>query len=357
MQLTETQPDTLTPSHRQAFTGPLFVVGMWRSGTSLLYALLNQHPQIALMYEGDLPLLEALFRGGRAKADWLDRWDFWNGALRRHHVDVSNPPAELRSLRDAMQWAYQRHAGKAIWGCKSPNYYDCMLPLARMFPQARFIVIFRDPADICRSIVRAGQKASWFARPGMCLRALLGYREMKRETEKLVGSGARVHQLQYEDLVRDPAAALHAICDFLELPYEPRMVSLEDADRSAIYNADHHAGVKSREIVTAHQREEVLAPALKLKIDRYVNFWRQESEGNWPVHPVSLNAAAGLPSWRERVLDRLRYRLFRCFDSVTAWIFSFAPISLLRAYRNYKHQQSALRAADKSLQSARADVN
>ena len=26
--------------------GPVFVVGMWRSGTSLLYALLNQHPQI-----------------------------------------------------------------------------------------------------------------------------------------------------------------------------------------------------------------------------------------------------------------------------------------------------------------------
>ncbi|PYX45967.1 MAG: hypothetical protein DMG79_17915 [Acidobacteria bacterium] len=29
--------------------GPLFVVGMWRSGTSLLYALLNQHPEIGLM--------------------------------------------------------------------------------------------------------------------------------------------------------------------------------------------------------------------------------------------------------------------------------------------------------------------
>jgi hypothetical protein len=41
-----------TEKAQDTFTGPLFVLGMWRSGTSLLYALLNQHPQIALMYEG-----------------------------------------------------------------------------------------------------------------------------------------------------------------------------------------------------------------------------------------------------------------------------------------------------------------
>ena len=45
--------------------GPLFVVGMWRSGTSLFYALLNQHPQIKLMYEDELPLLWPLFLGSR----------------------------------------------------------------------------------------------------------------------------------------------------------------------------------------------------------------------------------------------------------------------------------------------------
>ena len=41
--------------------GPVFVVGMWRSGTSLLYALLNQHPQIGLMYESDMLTLSPLF--------------------------------------------------------------------------------------------------------------------------------------------------------------------------------------------------------------------------------------------------------------------------------------------------------
>ena len=41
--------------------GPLFVVSMWRSGASLLYALLNKHPQVALTYEADLWLLRSVF--------------------------------------------------------------------------------------------------------------------------------------------------------------------------------------------------------------------------------------------------------------------------------------------------------
>ncbi len=49
------------PLSRESMSpGPLFVVGMWRSGTSLLYALLNQHPQIGLMYESDFALLSPL---------------------------------------------------------------------------------------------------------------------------------------------------------------------------------------------------------------------------------------------------------------------------------------------------------
>jgi hypothetical protein len=48
---------------------PVFVVGVWRSGTTLLYSLLNQHPDLRLFYESDLPVLWPMFRfpwGGKA---------------------------------------------------------------------------------------------------------------------------------------------------------------------------------------------------------------------------------------------------------------------------------------------------
>src|SRR5579864_857374 len=108
-------------STSQSFKGPLFVVGMWRSGTSLLYALLNQHPQIALMYEGDLPLLWPLFLGGKAKSDWAERWEFWNSALSRHQLQRGKLSGKVDGVRAATELAYREYSSGAIWGCKSPT--------------------------------------------------------------------------------------------------------------------------------------------------------------------------------------------------------------------------------------------
>src|SRR5579863_9957208 len=165
--------------------GPLFVVGMWRSGTSLFYALLNQHPQIALLYEGDLPLLWPLFLGHGAKTDWLERWEFWNSGPSRHEIDLGSLPRKVSTLQEACHLAWNHYAGLAIGGCKSPNYFDMLPRLAREFPDARFIVIWRNPIDICRSITRATDGDAFFAKRGMILRALHGCHELKRGVDEL----------------------------------------------------------------------------------------------------------------------------------------------------------------------------
>src|SRR5579863_4039223 len=90
-------------------TGPLFVIGVWRSGTSLLYALLNQHPDIALLYESDLPLFGALF--AVHQSDWPARWDFWNSALQRHGLTgVYRRLSRITNLKQAAETAYQEYA-------------------------------------------------------------------------------------------------------------------------------------------------------------------------------------------------------------------------------------------------------
>jgi LPS sulfotransferase NodH len=318
--------------------GPVFVVGMWRSGTSLLYALLNQHPQIGLMYESDFPLLSPLFLVPRKSSSWIPKVDSWNGALTRHKIDSAAIPENTVGLPNAFREVAQQYARKkdaTVWGCKSPNYYDCMNQLADWFPDAKFIVIWRDPADVCRSIVRAAKKSPWFARPGMDLRALLGCRCMKQEADQLVRRGAAIHQLQYDDLVREPVAALTAICDFIGVPYDPRMNSLEGADRSAIYNGDHHSMVKSASIVADRQRPEVLSPELKQKIERYIVFWRKQYDGNWPVNAAVSDGTHGA-SWVERTRDRALHSLLRGFDLTVPILYSVVPIAIWQKYRKAK---------------------
>ena len=330
--------------------GPLFVVGMWRSGTSLLYALLNQHPQIGLMYESDMLTLAPLFYIPRKSSWWLNKVDSWNGALTRHKIDPTAIPADITDLPNAFCAVAQQYASKkgaTVWGCKSPTYYDCMNQFAGWYPNAKFIVIWRDPADVCRSIVRAAEKASWFAQPGMDLRAILGYRRMKWEADELVRRGADIYQVQYDELVRDPATTLNAICEFIGIDFDPKMATLEGADRSAIYNGEHHSGVKSSSIVAKRERPEVLSPELKSKVERYVVYWRKESGGTWPVNAV-VSDGTQAASLAERTSDAIRHRILRTADLAVPLAYSAVPIPLWKKYREMKsrYQQVATKPSE-----------
>jgi hypothetical protein len=322
--------------------GPLFVVGMWRSGTSLLYALLNQHSQIALMYEAELPVLRPLFLMRRGKADWAERWNFWNSALERHQISADQIPQSVNDLPSAVRDVYGHYAlrkGASIWGGKSPNYYDFLTRLASEFPQAQFIVIWRDPADICRSILRAAGKDTWFSKRGVPHRALFGLHRMKQECDRLVSRGVSLHQINYEDLIHQTPEVMQGICEFLGIPFEASMTSLEGADRSAVYEGEHHQGVKSEKIVGKKLRPEVLPPTLKRKIQRYTKFWRKEYGNAWPTAPSDLlEEQVQMPGVLERVKDEFLFRAYRALDAAVVLVYCFAPIALLRKYRAVKAQ-------------------
>jgi Sulfotransferase family len=312
-------------------SGPVFVVGLWRSGTSLLYALLNQHPQIALTYESDLFLLRSLFRGG-ARQDWLERWEFWNSAPSRHQIDSSSLPAHIADYPTAAELVWKQYAGDAIYGDKSPNYYDSMQRLGRAFPNARFIVIWRDLAETCRSIARAGKGSYYFAKRGITHRALIGNRRMKRECDTLLRQGVPLHQVQYEELIDSPETVMRGVCWFLQIPYDPRMTSLAGADVSAIFDQPQHSAVKGEKIGLDEPRAEVLSPHLADKITRYVALWRKQSGGAWPVYPQVRSDAT--PGFVERVRDEAFYRILRAFDRFTAFVYCHAPLGWLRSYRD-----------------------
>ena len=326
-----------------SFTGPIFVVGIWRSGTSLLYTLLNQNPQIALTYESDLFLLRPLFRNGRPKRDWLERWEFWNNALTRHEIRPGELPQDLTSYPSAATAVWKQYANASIYGDKSPNYFDSMGALAGQFPAARFIVIWRDISQTCRSIVQASKGSSFFSKRGILHRALIGNVRMKRECDTLIRQGIPLHQIHYEEMVESPDTVMRGVCLFLDVPFDENMMSLSGADRSAIYDAPQHAQVKSDKIRAQGEAQAELPGALNDKITRYVALWKKKSQGTWPLYPrvAAESRPAGLA---ERLLDDLYFRALRAFDRFTACVYCYAPIALLRRYRGArsKAQVSAM---------------
>jgi hypothetical protein len=320
--------------------GPLFVLGLWRSGTSLLYALLNQHPQIALLYEADLPMLRPLFYVQRPKAGWLERWDFWNDSvLKRHRLAADDIKPQTSGFRAATEAAYRSYAqakGAVIWGEKSPNWYDDLSSVARDFPAARFIVIWRSPVSIARSITRAAQQDEWFRKSGIMLRALLGCERLKRECGRLLQAGRPLHQLCYDDLVRTPQASMRAVCEFLQVSFDPRMATLEGADRSAIGGGAQHEMVMGSQIVSKCDRTEVLPREAEEKILRYLRLWQDWYGDSWLLLKGLTVKPGDRPGKWEYFQDEFTYRLLRAFDFAVVFIYSYSPLWLLRAFRGIK---------------------
>jgi hypothetical protein len=317
--------------------GPLFVVSMWRSGSSLLYALLNKHPQVGLMYEADLMLLKPVFLKPLPFCDWTERWEFWNSAFTRHGIDPAEIAPGISHFADAFSTShklYARRRGATIWGDKSPNYFDRMNEMADEFPDARFIIVWRDPKGTANSILRAASLGnSYFSRKGAAFSGLVGYGTFKRECDLLVARGKRVCQVNYEDLIADTPSVMRTICGFLQIPYQDSLSTLEGADRSALLEGQHHANLKGNAIVRG-PRPELIDGDLKRLIAGYVAWWRSRY-GSWPAH-ASVDPSILPTPFFARVADRMKYLSLRARDRVSPTVFSLVPISLLRRYRERK---------------------
>jgi Sulfotransferase family len=320
--------------------GPLFVVSIWRSGSSLLYALLNKHPQVGLTFEADLWMIRSVFGKPARYCDWPERWEFWNSAFTRHGIsanDLFRGVADYATAFTAFHKAYAACKGAVIWGDRSAIYYDSLPALARIFPQARFIVQWRDPVATANAIARAAQAgAPYFQQRGVQLRALVGHQVLKHGVDSLLSRGQPVCQITYEELTSDPAKVMGEVCRFLEIPYRNELADLREADRSAIFKGAHHALVHGEKIVGA-PRIPVLDEATRQKINSYAKLWKRRYHEEWPPSAQTDPAGVAPPGLAQRIGDHVAYRALRAFDQFRQVCFAYVPFSLLEHHRIRKH--------------------
>lgn len=319
---------------KSSTTGPLFVVGPLRSGTSLLYALLNQHPQIALMYECDVWFFPQIFSPFRFRGDWLARLEFYSRSLSRHRLVLGERLDGLENVHTPQDLyrVFAHNKDARFFGEKSPFYCDRLGQLAKNHAGCSFVLIWRDPLEIYRSIEEAAPKSYYFRRCGMLHRLIFYQEKMIREAAGLVRSGSRTHHVTYADLIDRREESCRAICRFLDLEFDKKMTDLTGADLSAVFKTPQHEHLR-RGVIERRQSQKHVPLTVVEKLQRYQNRWNRMRH-QMLAHPDS--PAGPEPALLERLYHHMAGSFLCRMDSAIRCGFEFLPLPWLRTYRQTK---------------------
>lgn len=231
---------------------PIFIVGVDRSGTTLLSVMLGMHSLVWIPYEshfhvvfhqrynadpriGDVGFNKAVLDDVLVQKYVRD----WDIDIPKD-IDVGACPSLsciLRSFHEACAAA----RGKVMWGDKTPRYIVHLDVINDLFPDARFVHIVRDGRDVARSLV-----SMWWG-PKDFASALEYWSRRVELGSKMLGMlpGARRMQLRFEDLVRSPREELHRVTAFLGIPFEEGMLDYhaEAARQVGARIQQHHANL------------------------------------------------------------------------------------------------------------------
>ncbi|MGD9584606.1 MAG: sulfotransferase [Lysobacterales bacterium] len=204
------------PSDPEALT-PIFIIGMHRSGTTLLERILGGHSQIS--------------DGGEsyaftARLKWLCDHNM-AGALDQTLLERSRDIDFAELGQGFLRTLATRSRGRRYITEKLPSNFVNVGLIARALPQAKFLHMVRDPMDTCFSNLRTPftfvcgysyvqrEMAEYF----------LGYQRLMAHWHRVLPG--RVFDVNYRSLVNDPASAAQKLMAYLGLPFEAASLEIE----------------------------------------------------------------------------------------------------------------------------------
>jgi hypothetical protein len=245
---------------------PVFVLGHWRSGTTLLHEMLARDPRLAAPTTFDcfnpnhfvltrnwLPGLFQRFAPSRRPMDsmaaglerpqedefallllgqpspyeWIAFPRLASTRTRNWHLGAGQSSRQ-KAWERTFRWLFQAltlvNRGQRLV-LKSPPHSARIPTLLKLFPDARFIHLVRDPYAVYSSTLHLWrtlfaahglQESSWKGLDEHVLGTFAHLHQAFEETRGLIPQG-RLHELRYEELVGDPIACLESAYRSLEL--------------------------------------------------------------------------------------------------------------------------------------------
>lgn len=205
--------------------GLVFVCGFPSSGTDLLRNILNAHSRMYI--GGEFPLLPSLARDFPAIIN-PDCVGSAQDAIRRVDIyrNLKNAEADLSSdepVAFADLYRQMLVAECVDWmGNKTPQNTENIDALLKLFPDARFIIVVRDIRDVAMS-----WRKKWGKNMYLCAA------KWNSRMAKGLGSTANLSPgqyiyIRYENLLECLDVEAKRICEFLDIPFESRMLNFQD---------------------------------------------------------------------------------------------------------------------------------
>lgn len=202
------------------FKKPVFIVGVPRSGTTMLWSILLRHPEFkgekgipswnaeTSIFHKFPKVLEDFFTPGK--------WPFWNEYFVGDREKFDSWLIDC--IRDFIIKATEARKAKRPLE-KTPNHLENIDLIEKAFPQAKIIHIVRHPLDVFasmrkRSFVTAPRFDPWLkVPPGQFAE---DYERKVNKVDYYRGS-LKIFTARYEDLTRDAEIYVMRICNFLKI--------------------------------------------------------------------------------------------------------------------------------------------
>lgn len=204
---------------------PIFVVGLPRSGSTLIEQILASHSQI----EGTMELPEMMMMAARLQSR-IDEGEYADFPA----MIASLTPADRTRLGEEYieRTRVHRQTDRPHFVDKMPNNWQHVGLIKLILPNARIIDARRHPLSCCLS----GWKQH-FARGQTFTYDLTEIGRYYGDYVRMMAAYDRaapgaVHRVIYEDMVADTEAQVRRVLDYLSLPFEQSCLEFYDNDRA-----------------------------------------------------------------------------------------------------------------------------